>query len=310
MLNDIFLEKASFKIIEIDSSKESSVDGKWKDPGAALYDQLLHASWVPEGNSPNMDECIFPHHYLEEAYLIAPIDKIKYGPYGTTPFSRSGCKYPHHVIRNGKLVVHIQGLKAAYARAKQMGIFSGKVKEHLERHYKELGLYEGSKMQLDESIEQNFSDIENYIAEETGIDLYSTKDLFEERSHGNLKESYHVGWDPKTGHFINIICTLDQKNIKLLGSDGILDRPDRNTSDKKVRSFNNTKTYKVSKHGHTDYLSRERIIQIIDLDTKKPIKSCSLKFSLFTRSKSSSLLISKLASFTARSTKIFTSAMS
>lgn len=279
MLDDLFVEKsASFQLIEIDNTKEASVNGKWKDPGAALYIQLLNAMYMAPDNESDLNDPRnkYTPDYLKETYLIAPINKIKYGPYGMTPFSRSGCKYPHHVIRKGKLVVHIQGLKAAYARAKQMGIFSGEVKEHLERHYKELGLYEGSKMQLDESIEQNFSDIENYIAEETGIDLYSTKDLFEERSHGNLKESYHVGWDPKTGHFINIICTLDQKNIKLLGSDGILDRPDRNTSDKKVRSFNNTKTYKVSKHGHTDYLSRERIIQIIDLDTKKPIKSCSI----------------------------------
>jgi len=166
MLDDLFLEKkTSFKVIEIDNSKDAAVDGKWKDPGASLYNQLLHASWVPEGNSPNMDECIFPHHYLEEAYLIAPINKIKCGPYGMTPFSRSGCKYPHHVIRNGKLVIHIQGLKAAYARAKQMGIFTGEVKKHLERHYKELGLYEDSNMQLDESVDQNFSFIESYIKE-------------------------------------------------------------------------------------------------------------------------------------------------
>lgn len=186
MLDDLFLEKKTgFKVVEIDNSKDAAVDGKWKDPGASLYNQLLNASWVPEGNSPNMDECIFPYHYLEEAYLIAPINKIKYGPYGMTPFSRSGCKYPHHVIRDGKLVVHIQGLKAAYARAKQMGIFSGEVKEHLERHYKELGLYEGSKMQLDESMNQNFQDIENYIAEETGIDLYSPTDL-------NISQKYNT----------------------------------------------------------------------------------------------------------------------
>lgn len=186
MLDDLFLEKKTgFKVIEIDNSKDAAVDGKWKDPGASLYNQLLNASWVPEGNSPNMDECIFPSHYLEEAYLIAPINKIKYGPYGMTSFSRSGCKYPHHIIRDGKLVVHIQGLKAAYARAKQMGIFSGEVKEHLERHYKELGLYEGSKMQLDESMNQNFQDIENYIAEETGIDLYSPKDL-------NISQKYNT----------------------------------------------------------------------------------------------------------------------
>ena len=186
MLDDLFVEKsASFQLIEIDNTKEASVDGKWKDPGAALYVQLLNAMYMAPDNESDVNDPRnkYTPDYLKETYLIAPINKIKYEPYGMTPFSRSGCKYPHHVIRKGKLVVHIQGLKAAYARAKQMGIFSGEVKEHLERHYKELGLYEGSKMQLDESLDQNFTDIENYIAEEVGIDLYYTKDLFEERSH-------------------------------------------------------------------------------------------------------------------------------
>ena len=146
--NFLFIEKTIQKycLLEIDNSKESAVQGKWKNPGASFYNQLLNAGWVPEGNSPDMDKCIFPHQYLEEAYLIAPINKIKYGPYGMTPFSRSGCKYPHHTIKGNKLVVHIDGLKAAYSRAKQIGEFKGKVKEHLEKHYKELGLYEDSTM--------------------------------------------------------------------------------------------------------------------------------------------------------------------
>lgn len=192
MLDDLFVEKsASFQLIEIDNTKEASVNGKWKDPGAALYIQLLNAMYMAPDNESDLNDPRnkYTPDYLKETYLIAPINKIKYGPYGMTPFSRSGCKYPHHVIRKGKLVVHIQGLKAAYARAKQMGIFSGEVKEHLERHYKELGLYEGSKMQLDESMNQNFQDIENYIGEETGIDLYSTKDLIMLRD--KLKEMMH-----------------------------------------------------------------------------------------------------------------------
>ena len=149
--NFLFIEKSiqKFQLLEIDNSKESAVQGKWKNPGASFYNQLLNAGWVPEGNSPDIDECIFAHQYLEEAYLIAPIKKIKYGPYGTTPFSRSGCKYPHHTIKGNKLVVHIDGLKAAYIRAKQMGEFKGEVKAHLEKHYKELGLYEDSTMMVE-----------------------------------------------------------------------------------------------------------------------------------------------------------------
>ena len=213
MLDDLFVEKsASFQLIEIDNTKEASVNGKWKDPGAALYVQLLNAMYMAHDNESDVNDPRnkYTPDYLNEAYLIAPINKIKYGPYGMTPFSRSGCKYPHHVIRKGKLVVHIQGLKAAYARAKQMGIFSGEVKEHLERHYKELGLYEGSKMQLDESMNQNFQDIENYIGEETGIDLYSTKDLFEERSHGKLNHSFRYGMNVENGHRIKVVFDLEK----------------------------------------------------------------------------------------------------
>lgn len=213
MLDDLFVEKsASFQLIEIDNTKEASVDGKWKDPGAALYVQLLNAMYMAPDNESDVNDPRnkYTPDYLKETYLIAPINKIKYGPHGMTPFSRSGCKYPHHVIQNGKLVIHIQGLKAAYARAKQMGIFSGEVKEHLERHYKELGLYEGSKMQLDESMNQNFQDIENYIGEETGIDLYSTKDLFEERSHGKLNHSFRYGMNVENGHRIKVVFDLEK----------------------------------------------------------------------------------------------------
>lgn len=213
MLDDLFVEKsASFQLIEIDNTKEASVNGKWKDPGAALYVQLLNAMYMAPDNESDVNDPRnkYTPDYLKETYLIAPINKIKYGPYDMTSFSRSGCKYPHHVIRKGKLVVHIQGLKAAYARAKQMGIFSGEVKEHLERHYKELGLYEGSKMQLDESMNQNFQDIENYIGEETGIDLYSTKDLFEERSHGKLNHSFRYGMNVENGHRIKVVFDLEK----------------------------------------------------------------------------------------------------
>ena len=146
--NFLFIEKSiqKFQLLEIDNSKESAVHGKWKNPGASFYNQLLNTGWVPEGDNPDIDKCIFPKQYLEESYLIVPINKIKYGPYGTTPFSRSGCKYPHHTIKGNKLVVHIDGLKAAYSRAKQMGEFKGELKAHLEKHYKELGLYEDSTM--------------------------------------------------------------------------------------------------------------------------------------------------------------------
>lgn len=270
MLDDLFVEKsASFQLIEIDNTKEASVNGKWKDPGAALYVQLLNAMYMAPDNESDVNDPRnkYTPDYLEETYLIAPINKIKYGPYGMTPFSRSGCKYPHHVIRKGKLVVHVQGLKAAYARAKQMGIFSGEVKEHLERHYKELGLYEGSKMQLDESMNQNFQDIENYIGEETGIDLYSTKDLFEERSHGKLNHSFRYGMNVENGHRIKVVFDLEKKNIVSVGLHD--NTRDFRLSDKKSIG-------RVITHGSNDFVSRGIVKAIIDEDTNQRLKKVKM----------------------------------
>lgn len=270
MLDDLFVEKsASFQLIEIDNTKEASVDGKWKDPGAALYVQLLNAMYMAPDNESDVNDPRnkYTPDYLKETYLIAPINKIKYGPHGMTPFSRSGCKYPHHVIQNGKLVIHIQGLKAAYARAKQMGIFSGEVKEHLERHYKELGLYEGSKMQLDESMNQNFQDIENYIGEETGIDLYSTKDLFEERSHGKLNHSFRYGMNVENGHRIKVVFDLEKKNIVSVGLHD--NTRDFRLSDKKSIG-------RVITHGSNDFVSRGIVKAIIDEDTNQRLKKVKM----------------------------------
>ncbi len=270
MLDDLFVEKsASFQLIEIDNTKEASVNGKWKDPGAALYVQLLNAMYMAPDNESDVNDPRnkYTPDYLKETYLIAPINKIKYGPYGMTPFSRSGCKYPHHVIRKGKLVVHVQGLKAAYARAKQMGIFSGEVKEHLERHYKELGLYEGSKMQLDESMNQNFQDIENYIGEETGIDLYSTKDLFEERSHGKLNHSFRYGMNVENGHRIKVVFDLEKKNIVSVGLHD--NTRDFRLSDKKSIG-------RVITHGSNDFVSRGIVKAIIDEDTNQRLKKVKM----------------------------------
>lgn len=181
---------SKFMELEIDNSKKSSIaSGGWSDPGAKLYDQLLQSYYYVGGiptDGRSMDRAIKEGKYkqwydfLEEAYLIAPIKDIKNSPYGVTPYTRSGCKYPHHVIKNGKLVVSIPGIKAAYARAKQAGIFKGNVKEHLERHYKEMGIYQGSTMQINEKIEQNFDLIEGYIFEATGIDLHCPATLFSE----------------------------------------------------------------------------------------------------------------------------------
>lgn len=159
--------------LEIDNSKEVAKSGKWENPGAKLYDQLLRSWYFADLNGENSNDVVNdPRNkswkdMLEETYLIAPVKQIKNTPHGVTPYSRSGCKYPHHVIKGDKLVLHVDGLKAAYQRAKQHGVFKGDVKEHLIRHYKELDIYEDSTIKIDERMEANFASIESYIMEST-----------------------------------------------------------------------------------------------------------------------------------------------
>lgn len=157
------------KEIKINNSKTAAVmDGKWSKPGAKFYDTLMDAFYckgkIP-ADSRELDKAIRDgryiqwHDYLKEAFLVAPISSIKNSPYGRTSFSNSGCKYPHHVIKSGQLVVSVPGLKAAYARACQQNVMTGSVKQHFDRHIKELGIEDIFK-DFNESYEMYYEDVE------------------------------------------------------------------------------------------------------------------------------------------------------
>ena len=105
--------------IKINNDKEAAVEGSsWSNPGAKLYDPLLNASNT---------EALVNEAYLivQDGYQDAPSEHLK---------------YPHHEVRNGELVLNVRGVEAAFQRASQEGIVEGKVKAHLLRHYRELGL--------------------------------------------------------------------------------------------------------------------------------------------------------------------------
>ena len=165
------------KEIRIDNSKQSAVkSGKWKNPGSSFYYKILNSFTIADPNRSEEEPGRYDFDFrkvLQEAYLVAPVEKIKNSPYGITPYSQSGCKYPHHVIRNGKLVVSIPGIQAAYARAKQQGIYKGKVKEHIDRHYKEMGLTMSTMTEsvdpIQDQIDLNFDFIQKYIESALGV---------------------------------------------------------------------------------------------------------------------------------------------
>lgn len=138
--------------MKINNSNESAVmSGKWVKPGSDFYNRLL--------NEDNY------HALINEAFLISgEVSK-------DTTYSQSGCKYPHHTIKNGELVVSAPGVKAAYSRAKQMGIYKGDVKAHLDKHMRELGFLNKDGVHYEEVMEENFRYIESVIDSTLGTDL-------------------------------------------------------------------------------------------------------------------------------------------
>ena len=198
--------------MKILNSKEDAISGKsWGNPGAKFYDKICHSKEA-----------------LREAYLVVgDIEK-------DTPFARSGCKYPHHSLNgNGDLVLNVAGVKAAYSRAKQMGIFKGDVKVHLVRHYKELGIYKDSEMAKEDKITENFDFIENYLGIDESsyykeeVEQSSIEELEEwidnvahngftaytEASHGSLKYCYRIGFDKSTGEQVAVEFELKPDEI-------------------------------------------------------------------------------------------------
>ena len=145
-----FTEKGCIDMeLKINNSAEAAVGGPWHNPGSKLYNDVLKAN----------------KSALHEVYLqCGDID-------ADTPFSRSGCKYPHHIIKGNEIVLSIPGVKAAFSRARQQGVFNGEIKKHLERHYRELGIYEDSEMANDKKMNENFIFIENVINHSIGTNL-------------------------------------------------------------------------------------------------------------------------------------------
>ncbi len=134
--------------IQIDNKKESAINGQsWENPGKALYEPIMEAS-----NEESL---------VKEAYLVVE-DGWKDAP-------SEHLKYPHHEVKDGKLVLNVAGVKAAFARASQQGIVDGDVKKHLERHYRELGLsmenFEAKCAELQKTIDKLNADLESKCSE-------------------------------------------------------------------------------------------------------------------------------------------------
>lgn len=273
-------------IIKIDNSKKAAIaKGKWKNPGAKLYDTLMDAMWC-EGDIPadpkemeqKMKDGRYYHYdkFLKEAYLVGPDKDHQNSPYGRTPFARSGCKYPHHVVKGDKLVVSIPGLRSAYITARNQGCFhpdpskrpeySRALVAHLNRHLKELKMkaewHHGEFYLIDESaaqIERNFHDIYSYIMEKTGINLFDRVDVFEEK---NLKHEFRYVIGENDGHLYQISFQLNPNNV-------VSDNIDTGAGRDQLRKT-------IKRTGHSNYTSSGNVVlAITDMCTKKSVNEIS-----------------------------------
>ena len=159
-----YLEEIEFSenAIEIDNSKESSVGGSWSNPRRKLFNPILKA--------PNK------RYLLKEAYLIGDFDSVEPE---ITKF-----KYPHHVIRDGKLVLHKDGLQAAFSRASQQGIVDGNIKSHLLKHYRELGLSTENFSEFNISEEQ----FRLYFSDDFSVESVGDSNMTEEIKESCVEE--------------------------------------------------------------------------------------------------------------------------
>ena len=151
--------------LKINNSADRAIGGSWHTPGSKLYNDIVASGHIGA---------------LNEVYLMCGDIKKD------TPFSRSGCKYPHHVIKGNEIVLSIPGVKAAFSRARQQGVFSGEVKKHLERHYRELGIYKDSEMANDEKMNENFAFIESVIDHSLGTNICESVRIKEVNSPEDL----------------------------------------------------------------------------------------------------------------------------
>lgn len=131
----------------IDNSLESAIkSGSKRTAKAEFYRKLIKkAEWK---------------ELLQEAYLIAPVEKIKNDEDGITPFLECGCFYPHHAMYNEKLILSVPRLRDVFVQTVKSGEYfrNEALKNHIERHMEEMGISD-----YKEVFASDFDDIYNYI---------------------------------------------------------------------------------------------------------------------------------------------------
>lgn len=165
--------------IEIYNDKEFAISGKWTNPRQKLLAPILRASNKTE--------------LLNEAYLFWEDRKEK-------DITLSDVSYPHHIIKDGRLVLHIQGVQSAFARLSQQDKDEGEARAHLIRHYKTLGLNRENFENFGLTSEQ----FELYFSTELGKEEIMSKEIEEVMETTETKEVVEENEES---------CKIDEENI-------------------------------------------------------------------------------------------------
>ena len=136
------------KTIIISNSPNDAVqrgEVEWTGPGADLQQTILTAE--------NAEEI------LRESYLFVPENVMSHKRWPS--LAKCGCKYPHHVLKDGILVLSEAGVKNAFRRGRWHINSVGAVKEHIIRHYKDLGIYENSELANEDYVAAHLKNVKD-----------------------------------------------------------------------------------------------------------------------------------------------------
>ena len=145
--------------IEIKNEIDFAVSGSWRNPRGKLFNPIIVAS--------NFSEL------FDEAYLLNnSTDRNS---------NISEHMYPHHVIKDGKMVIHKDGLNFAFKRAILHEDINDDVIEHLKKHYIQLGLNASNYSEFDIDDKTYNKYFSNIISEEKvgekELDMEKNKEL-------------------------------------------------------------------------------------------------------------------------------------
>ena len=97
--------------------------------------------------------------------------------------------------------------------------------------------------------------------------IMETSELLTEKSHGKLKHSFRMAINKENGHFVKIVFDLNKDDVSFVGSHDGTNPVEDKYQDKIIKNINKT--------GYTDFVSKAKVLAIVDMDTNERLNSVS-----------------------------------